>query len=163
MLFNSYIFVLVFLPISLAGWHILNKLNKCKLALAFLLAMSLWFYGYFNIKYLFIIVFSMLGNYILSTFQAYCEKRSLGQTKENNATCKENGGNDSIPAKIRKIRKFTMIAGIILNLGILFYFKYFDFFIENINSLFKSNLALHNILAATGYQFFYISAVILYC
>lgn len=154
MLFNSYIFVLLFLPITLVGWYALNKLNKCKLALAFLTAMSLWFYGYFNIKYLFIIVFSILGNYVLSGFLACFEKKYGEENRGENTTCKKNTENDSLPAKIRIIRRISMIAGVILNLGILFYFKYFDFFIENMNSLFKTDFSLHNILMPLGISFF---------
>lgn len=154
MLFNSYIFVLLFLPIALAGWYALNKLNKCKLALAFLTVMSLWFYGYFNVKYLFIIVFSMLGNYIISGFMAYIENSGWGRTDKENVTCKKNNENDSVPANIRIIRRILMVAGVILNLGILFYFKYFDFFIENINGIFKADFSLHNILMPLGISFF---------
>lgn len=56
MLFNSYIFVLLFLPLCLVGWFSLNRLPSRKPALLFLLGMSLWFYGYFT----------------PSTFQSFC-------------------------------------------------------------------------------------------
>ena len=56
MLFNSYIFVLLFLPLCLVGWFSLNRLPSRKPALLFLLGMSLWFYGYFNPKYIPIIL-----------------------------------------------------------------------------------------------------------
>lgn len=154
MLFNSYIFVLVFLPITLAGWYTLNKIKKCKLALAFLTIMSLWFYGYFNINYLFIIVGSILGNYVLSGFLAHFELKELRTLETLEATCKKNGQNDSVPAKIRTIRRIVMVAGVILNLGILFYYKYFDFFIENVNAIFKVDFNLRNILLPLGISFF---------
>lgn len=47
MLFNSYIFILVFLPICLSGYFLLNHTKHETLAQVFLLGMSLWFYGYF--------------------------------------------------------------------------------------------------------------------
>lgn len=61
-LFNSYIFILVFLPLSVIGYFILNRIAE-KGALLYLLLMSLWFYGYFNYKYLFIIISSIIVNY----------------------------------------------------------------------------------------------------
>ncbi len=65
MLFNSYIFVLLFLPLCLVGWFSLNRLPSQKPALLFLLGMSLWFYGYFNPRYILIILCSIGGNYLL--------------------------------------------------------------------------------------------------
>ncbi len=53
MLFNSYVFIFLFLPLALAGYYILNYLKKYKIAGVFLTGMSLWFYGYFNKSYLF--------------------------------------------------------------------------------------------------------------
>jgi len=135
MLFNSYIFVFLFLPITLAGWYILNKFNYHKIAYAFLTGMSLWFYGYFNTKYLLIIVLSILGNYLLSSFLKVFEDKP-----------------DYISP--RNIKKFVIALGIVLNLGILFYFKYFDFFISNINSAFKLSIPLKHILLPLGISFF---------
>ena len=66
MLFNSYFFILVFLPITIMGYFFLNK-NMEKAAIIFLIFMSLWFYGYFNYRYLFIIVSSIIVNYILAS------------------------------------------------------------------------------------------------
>lgn len=66
MLFNSYVFIFLFLPLALAGYYILNYLKKYKIAGVFLTGMSLWFYGYFNKSYLFIICVSIIANYLLS-------------------------------------------------------------------------------------------------
>ena len=63
MLFNSYIFIFIFLPIVLLGWYGLNFYKKYKLANLFLAGMSLWFYGYFNLYYLTIILVSIGLNY----------------------------------------------------------------------------------------------------
>ena len=54
MLFNSYIFILFFLPLSLTMYYGLNKLGKETLAKVTLIGMSLWFYAYFHISYLFL-------------------------------------------------------------------------------------------------------------
>ena len=52
MLFNSHVFLFVFLPLLLAGWFFLNSRKWYKLAQGYLIGMSLWFYAYFNVNYL---------------------------------------------------------------------------------------------------------------
>ena len=96
----------------------------------FLLGMSLWFYGYFNIQYLPIILFSILFNYFIS-----CALLSERIT-------------------LKWIRKLIFTVGLTINLGILVYFKYFDFLIKNINALFKSDFNLLNLLLPLGISFF---------
>lgn len=133
MLFNSYIFIFIFLPIVLLGWYGLNFYKKYKLANLFLAGMSLWFYGYFNLYYLTIILVSIGLNYALS--------RLLTR----------------IPADDRHtllFRRTGLLAGVVLNLGILFYFKYYDFFIENINFIFQTHYTLKHILLPLGISFF---------
>ena len=51
-----------------------------------------------------------------------------------------------------------MAAGVLCNLGILFYFKYFDFFIENVNVVFGTSFLLKGILLPLGISFFYLPA-----
>lgn len=130
MLFNSYIFIFIFLPISLIGWFGLHKIKAHVLAKLFLCAMSLWFYAYFNLHYLLIIVCSILCNYTISFL--------LSKTAS--------------PSKFAK--RLSLFAGLFVNLGLLFYFKYFDFFLENINSVFSKNFVLRNILLPLGISFF---------
>ena len=52
MLFNSYVFVFLFLPLVLAGYYTLNHWGKYQIAKVFLICMSLWFYAYYNHTYL---------------------------------------------------------------------------------------------------------------
>lgn len=52
MLFNSYIFIFLFLPITILGYFGLNKIKKPNLAKIFLCCMSLWFYAYSDISFL---------------------------------------------------------------------------------------------------------------
>ena len=75
MLFNSYIFIFLFLPLALVGYYFLNYLKKYTLANVFLIAMSLWFYGYYNPSYLAVICTSIwisisqlwaLGNFVVA-------------------------------------------------------------------------------------------------
>ena len=124
----------------LIGWFSLNKIKKHKIAEIFLIGMSLWFYAYFNFSYLFIIVGSCLFNFFISYFINKVEK-------------KECVSNIDYNYKSKKI-KVLGILGIILNLGILFYYKYYDFFIENVNLIFNKDYNLKHILLPLGISFF---------
>ncbi len=127
MLFNSYIFILLFLALCIIGYFGLNHFKKYNLAMAYLLGMSLWFYGYNNINYLWILIFSVLINY---GFYLLINKTN----------------------KIAK--KVLMIAGVSINVGILLYFKYMDFFIGNINGIFKTEIEFLRIALPLGISFF---------
>ena len=127
MLFNSYIFILVFLPLALLGYFLLNRFRQYTLAKIFLILMSLWFYGYFNPAYLAILVGSVLVNFALARL---------------------------LLNKGEKGRRLGLALGLLLNLGILFVFKYFDFFITNVNVIFKTSLPLFHILLPLGISFF---------
>ena len=129
MLFNSYEFIFLFLPITLIIYFLLNKYNKNILAKSWLVIASLYFYSYFNKIYLILIIVSILVNYFIGT--------ELNM-KTNNV--------------IR--RKVLLIFGILFNLGALGYFKYYDFFIENINYIFKTNFNLLHIMLPLGISFF---------
>ena len=128
MLFNSYLFVFLFLPLCLGGYFLLNRLGKYNLAHAFLFGMSLWFYGFFNPSYLAIIVVSILLNYCFYSIS----KRMVSPG----------------------LRKWMKVLAVTANLGILFYFKYFDFFITNINRVAGTEFLLRNILLPLGISFF---------
>ena len=123
MQFNSYIFILFFLPITLLGYFGLNHIQKEKAARNFLLVMSLWFYGYFNYSYLLIIISSIVINYI-------------------------------IYKNMEKAKKPLLMLGLIFNVGLIFYFKYYDFFVSNINAAFKTDFILKNITLPLGISFF---------
>ncbi len=128
MLFNSYIFIFIFLPLVLAGWYFLNSKKAYTLAKFFLAGVSLWFYAYFNYYYLMIIVASILGNYLLSFLMKFSHTKLTS--------------------------RLGLFTGILFNLGILFYFKYYDFFFENINALFQTDFTLKHILLPLGISFF---------
>nr|MCR4990941.1 MBOAT family protein [Lachnospiraceae bacterium] len=116
-----------------SGCFLLNKLRMYRLCDLFLSGMSLWFYAYFNISYLWIIVASVILNYAAS----YIIKKLSDKQSSKKA-----------------VMIFGITSGLIINLGLLFYFKYFDFFIENVNLVFKSGFRLHNILLPLGISFF---------
>ena len=96
--------------------------------MAFLIGMSLWFYGYNNVYYLAILVVSVLSNYGIVTLMSR--------------------------TKVEKKRLLLLWTGILLNIGILLYFKYYDFFIENINLCLKSSLPLLRLALPLGISFY---------
>lgn len=128
MLFNSYIFILLFLPLSVIGWYLLNRTKSELLPKVFLLGMSLWFYGYFNYKYLYIIIVSIIANFLLF---------KLLKSNVHNL-----------------LRKSAFVVGIVLNIGLLFYYKYLGFFTENINAVFNTDFFVTKLLLPLGISFF---------
>ncbi len=128
MLFNSYIFIFLFLPLALAGYYGLNHLKQYKLGMIWLIGMSMWFYGYNSVQYLLILVVSILLNYLLVEIMS--------------------------KANLHKSRRLLMIVGVLLNLGILFYYKYYDFFIENVNAVLKTDIHLLQIVLPLGISFY---------
>ena len=129
MLFNSYVFVLLFFPIVLLGYFGLNHFKKYEAAKIFLTGASLYFYGYFNWTYLLIIVGSIVANYLFSNIML--------SSKTNSS-----------------IRKIVFVLALTLNLGSLAIFKYFDFFAENINTVFSLSIPVLNLLLPLGISFF---------
>ena len=130
MLFNSYIFVLAFFPLVLLGYFGLNHFNKYLAAKAFLIISSLVFYGYYNWWYLLIIVLSVILNYTFSSMML-SGKRGF-----------------------QRARKLVFALALMINIGSLFFFKYFDFFIDNINIVFKTSLSFLHIALPLGISFF---------
>jgi len=126
MQFNSLIFITIFLPLSLAVWYFLLHKKQYSFAKVALFGFSLWFYAFFNLSYLAILLVSITLNYGISYL--------LNQTE--------------------RWRRGIYYAGLIFNLGMLGYFKYADFFIENVNSIFRSDFPLTRILLPLGISFF---------
>ena len=126
MLFNSYLFVLVFLPISIVGYFWLNRKNNLY-AKVFLIGMSLWFYAYFKIEYIWIIIAITVVDYLFG-----------------NALSKETK---------HGTKNLLIWASLILNVGILFYFKYFDFLINNLNLVFHTGFSVLGIALPLGISF----------
>ena len=150
MLFNSYIFIFLFLPLCLAGFYLLQN-KQATFAKVWLTCFSLWFYGYFNQYYLLIMVCSIIGNYFIHCF--IVRARNM-ENDENNVKSEKYRDEGNRKEKNNKSSRKIMAAGIAVNLLVLFYFKYFDFFIENINTLFGSSFPLKHILLPLGISFF---------
>ena len=131
MLFNSYEFIFAFLPITFFIYFYLNHKRLTIASKGFLVFSSLLFYSWWNIIYLPLILGSMLFNFIIGS--------SLNE-------------NNNIKIKVSK--KSILIFGIISNILLLGYFKYSDFFIENINIATNSNIELLNIALPLAISFF---------
>jgi len=128
MLFNSYIFIFLFLPLSLAGYFALNHFGLTKLSRLWLFGMSLWFYGSNTPKYLVLICASIVIN-----FAFYRLSLRLAHSP---------------------YRKAAMALAVIINLGILFYYKYFNFFVDTVNSLLPTEWTVKTIMLPLGISFF---------
>lgn len=62
MIFNSFYFILIFLPLTVSGWFLINR-KSMTLSEWFLIGMSLWFYGSFSPWYLAVLAVSVVLNY----------------------------------------------------------------------------------------------------
>lgn len=108
MLFNSYEYLLVFLPTTLVGYFLFQHTGRATAAQVWLVAASLVFYSWWGMTYLPLIVMSIFVNYGVGTALGY--------------------------SRIR-FRKALLVGGIVFNLGLLGYFKYANFFTDNLNAL----------------------------
>ena len=97
---------------------------------------SLFFYSWWNILYLPLILSSIFFNYLIGT--------TLSKSNEEN----KKGLNKSFS------KKSILIFGIVSNLLLLGYFKYTNFFLENFNGIFGSNIPLQHIILPLGISFF---------
>lgn len=136
MLFNSFIFILCFLPAALLGYFLLNRYRFTVAGKAYLLFASLFFFSYWNISYLPLILASILFNYSVGGLL-------IGE-----------GGR-----KRFFTRKQVLFFGIAVNLAFLGYYKYTDFLLGNLNQLFDSHLPLLKVALPLGISFFTITQI----
>lgn len=130
MLFNSYIFILFFLPITFFTYFFLTKKRLFVAAKAFLAASSLFFYSWWNIAYLPLILISMIINFSIGSVLS----------QDNNH-------------KVSK-KKYLLAGGIGFNLFLLGYFKYTDFFIANVNAITDTNIPQLGIILPLAISFY---------
>lgn len=129
MLFNSYPFIFIFLPITLVGFFYLAKFRLVKLATAWLVIASLVFYAQWSVAYLPLLVISILFNY------------QIGNLISN-----------AKPAS--KQAKFLLSLGIGLNLGLLGYYKYANFFIGTFGKFAGIHWNIPEIVLPIGISFY---------
>ena len=127
LIFNSFEFIFLFLPIVFLGYFILSKVNFTY-AKVWLFISSLFFYSWWNPIYLPLLLFSLVVNYIFGT--------TLGKMKHS----------------LKK--KILLTIGILFNVCLLGYFKYYDFFITNINTVFDTDFRVMNLVLPLAISFY---------
>jgi len=122
MLFSSMVFLWVFLPICLIGYHLIQP----KYRNMFLLIASLIFYAWGEPKFVFLMILSIVINYV---FAILIEDHP-------------------------KNKKLYLILGVVFNLVLLGYFKYFNFLIDNINHILHAQITVETVILPIGISFF---------
>lgn len=130
MVFSSTIFLCVYLPLVLLGYYICPKKGRN----LFLLIVSLVFYAWGEPKYVFLMIFSILVNYIFGRLM----DKNRGRQKR---------------------MKLLLVLSVVIDLGLLSVFKYTDFVITNINAIFGANFDLLNIALPIGISFYTFQAM----
>ena len=126
LLFNSYEFIFLFLPLTFMGFFFLGHKGKKELATLWLVLASFFFYGYWDVRYVPLLFGSICFNYL------------VGRQLEAN-----NG------------HKGWLTFGIVINVLLLGYFKYTDFFLSTVNDVAGANLFdLPHIVLPLGISFF---------
>jgi alginate O-acetyltransferase complex protein AlgI len=130
MLFNSYPFILLFLPATVAGFHLLRRAGAERGAFAALTLASLFFYGWWSPRGLLLLLGLIAVNF--------------GFARALIATAGRAG----------RTRRAILAAGLAVNLAALGWFKYATFFVDNLNDLLGLDLLLATIVLPLGISFF---------
>jgi alginate O-acetyltransferase complex protein AlgI len=130
MLFNSFSFFVLFLPVALFGYFFLSRVSL-RFSILFLLLASIVFYSYWDVAYLPLLLGSIVTNYFVG--------RWISRRQET----KNNGQ-----------AKLALIVGLVFNLALLSFFKYLDFFIINLAWLTGSEIKPLGIVLPIGISFF---------
>lgn len=130
MLFNSFEFLGVFLPITLLVFYLLGSSSR-SLAIRWLIVASLVFYGFWRPLNVLIIAPSIVINFVIATILL-----RLNQDEGSRGTSKG-----------------LLVLGILFNVMFLGIFKYTDFATSSINDIFAANLPLTHIILPLGISF----------
>lgn len=131
MLFNSPVYIFLFLPLVVVVYFFLNRSRLVVAGTSWLVFASLFFYSYWNPLYLPLILGSMLVNYALGT--------ALGK----------GAGKPS-----RFSSKSILLFGVAANLALLGYYKYADFFLDNLNRGLGTDFSLLHLALPLAISFF---------
>lgn len=129
MVFSSMTFLCVFLPVVMALYYLLPSLRMKN---ALLIIVSLLFYAYGEPVYVLLMLFSIVMNYLFG--------RMLETEKQN-------------------IRNIIVAVAAIVNIGLLFVFKYADMALRTINQISHSDLPMTNLVLPIGISFFTFQAL----
>ena len=130
MVFSSTIFLCVYLPLVLLGYYICPKKGRN----LFLLIVSLVFYAWGEPKYVFLMMFSIVVNFVFGLL--------MERYRQN-----------------EKRLKLMLVLSVIIDIGLLSAFKYTDFIITNINAAFGADFDLLNIALPIGISFYTFQAM----
>ncbi len=131
MIFSTYQFILVFLPIVFSVYFILNHFKWNQMAKLWLVLASFYFYSQGSPDFFPFFLGSVFANYILGT--------TMGKMQSD---------------KQKLERKLVLLVGILGNVALLGYYKYTDFFITNYNFITGEQYALKHIVLPIGISFF---------
>ncbi len=128
LLFNTPLFIFAFLPVSFLGYFILQAYVKNPLfPKLWLVLASLFFYAFWNVKYLPLLVGSIIFNYFVAL---------------------------KIHQKPNAYKRLWLILGLIANVSLLGFFKYTDFFLTNFNLILKSHFETLHLILPLAISFF---------
>lgn len=130
MLFNSIEFIFFFLPIAFIIYFILIKCRFIEGSKVWLVLSSLFFYSWWNIAYLPLILISIVVNFIIGRVLS----KQIALTPF--------------------YRKLILIGGLVFNVSLLGYFKYADFFLENVNFFAGTSFDLLHLTLPLAISFF---------
>ena len=124
MVFSSIMFLFIFLPTLIIYYAVPFKFKNF-----IIIILSLIFYSWGEPRYFFIMIFSIIIDFILAII--------IENNRKNLLLC-----------------KLMVVVSIVFNIGLLFFFKYYNFFIDNINFVFGTNLENINLTLPLGISFF---------
>ncbi|MBB3112688.1 D-alanyl-lipoteichoic acid acyltransferase DltB (MBOAT superfamily) [Paenibacillus phyllosphaerae] len=145
MLFNSYVFIFAFLPVTVIVYFLLNRFRLSELAKMWLALSSLFFYGWWDVKYVPLILASIGFNYLMGRLLMRPAPRYRGDPDDPNDYLKERG---------RGKRRALLAFAVICNVLLLIYYKYADFFLTNLNEVAGTNFGLLKLILPLGISFF---------
>ncbi len=128
MLFNSYEFIFLFLPLTFILFFLISQVKQKHWALVWLIGASLFFYAWWNSIYLFLLLSSILLNYFIGL-----QFKSI--------------------LKVRH-RKWILVSGISFNLGLIGFYKYSEFIVLNINAFIAHNIFYESPILPLAISFF---------
>ncbi len=130
MLFNSFPFLLVFLPLTLLIFFQIGRFHP-QLAAGWLAAASLFFYGWWNPAYVGLLLGSIAFNFSMGYWIAKARQ-----------------------GRLDRLRRHLLFTAVVTNLLLLGYYKYANFFVSNIDSAFDAGISLGPIILPLGISFF---------
>ena len=131
MLFNSYEFLFLFLPATLAVFFVLSGTRHQRAAAGWLALASIFFYGYWSPRYVVLLLVSIVANFLAG--QAIMRYRAAQR-----------------PGDAKRV----LVAAVVANLATLGYFKYFNFFIDSINAVAATHWSVPHVVLPIGISFF---------